>query len=805
MTTFKPLTFKLSSEQRGFLRTKLQQQDLTGQQTLAIPPRPQDQPVPLSYAQEWMWLLEHLASPNYNMPLTIRLTGPLDRYVLEQSLAEIVHRHSVLRTVVDVSNNVVLQSAPTQQGLQLQVVDLSKVSTAIQPTQAWQSIQQSTDIPFDLTQEPPVRMSLLRLHTTEHWLHITFHHITSDDQSFSIFLKELVALYTDFSKGQPSSLPALPIQYEDYAVWQRHQLTSAIWEQQLCYWRRQLQDSSAALDFPKPRNTQTVHDSAEQVDFSMSAELTNQVKAFSRQSQVTLFATLLTALRILLYRYTYQTDLRIGIPVSLRIHPTLKPLMGVFINTLAIRLTLTDALTSHELLTQVQQTIASAQEHQDIPFHKVMEALQTENSDFEPKLEVMFDFQNSSLGEVSTDTLTFTPLEHESSHPVTLLSLHIEEKANQIYGTFRFNPKDYDREIMQGMPSHFQSLLLGMIATPTIPITRLPILTAAEIHKQTIEWNHTPADFPTDKCLHQLFEAQVNHSPNAVAVLFKNEQLTYQDLNQQANQLAHHLQALGVMPEDLIGIFLEKSIEVMIAILGVLKAGGAYVPLDPDYPDERINFILSDAQVSILITQKKLKSKVQTFCQKIICLDEEKEHSKKYSILNSKSHATSKNLAYIIYTSGSTGQPKGVAVEHMSIVNFLEFRTTEIVNKQDLKAVILTSSICFDASIAQIFPPLLCGGKIIIIPYINQLLDWLEKEKITCLTIVPSVLEQLLKDANLPKCVKIIGFGGEAVSESFLKQIMQNKTIQKVFNLYGPTETTICACTNILYDRSSNR
>ena len=798
MKNFKPPTFKLSPKQRAFLKAKLQQNDLASQQIQSITPQVHGQPAPLSYAQEWMWLLEQMASPDYNNPLTLRLTGMLNVDVLEQALQEIVDRHAVLRTILDISDDGVKQIAHDHWPLELEHIDVSDVPAEVRQQKAWQLIEQDRRKPFSLTEEPPLRVALLRLQTTEHWLHVTWHHIASDDTSFSIFIRELSALYAAFSKGQSPSLKALSIQYEDYALWQRQRIVSDDWEQQLSYWRQHLQGSSAILDLPKTRNPEAISHSAAQVPFSLPVETTDQVKAFSRQSQVTLFTTLLTAFRILLYRYTNQTDLRIGVPVSLRTHSDLSPLLGVFINTLAIQLDLADLPNSQELLKRVQQTMALAQDHQEIPFHKLMEMLRSEDPHFGPGLPVIFDFQSVALPETVADTLTLTPLESESLHVSASLTLHIEEKANQICGAFRFNPQEIEREMVQRMVDHFQMILKGMMATPATPITHLPILTSTETHTLLTEWNQTQVEYPQDKCIHELFEEQVERTPDAIALIFQDQQLTYAELNTRANQLAYHLQKLGVNSETLVGICLDRSLDMVICLLAVLKAGGAYLPLDPDAPQRRLDFMVEDANTSVLITQEDYLDKLHHYPVQLLCLARDWPNFAQSPTHNLPSKVTTDQLAYVIYTSGSTGHPKGVMIEHRALLNYL-FAAVEALRLDSCKHFAMVQPLSVDACITSLFPPLLHSGTLHIIDRV-QSLDPVSLETYFALhppdylKIAPSHLATLLANSPhperlLPKQRLILG--GEASAMAWVQSLKTLAPHCQVFNHYGPTETTV--------------
>ncbi|MFK8185398.1 MAG: amino acid adenylation domain-containing protein [Phormidesmis sp.] len=822
MTDFQPPTFKLSSQQRDFLKQKLQQKKLGNQARQSIKPQgsqsqgsqSQQQPdaqatpqaTPLSYAQEWMWLLEQIASPDYNNPLTIRLEGTLNIEALARSLAEIVQRHSVLRTTLSVSDEGINQIAHPHWPLALKQIDLSHIPTEAQQQEAWKLIERGRCKPFNLIEEPPIRFTLLHLtntekatdKTTESWLHITWHHIASDDTSFSIFIRELSDLYEAFSQSQPSPLKTLPIQYEDYALWQRQSVVSNGWDKPLGFWRQHLKGGDNVLALPKARNIEAANETTAQVEFSLSGETTEQIKAFSRQHQVTLFTTLLSAFRILLYRYTHQTNLRIGVPVSLRTHAELQGLLGVFINTLAIQLDVSDFPSSQALLKRSQHIIATAQDNQDIPLHKLMGLLQSEDQNFDANIPVIFDFQSVSPLKTVTDTLTLTPLENKTYRVSAPLTLHIEDtpqahaQTSQIQGAFYFNPQKIDHDIVQSMAEHFHVVLQSMMAAPQTPITQLPLLSAAEKHLLLTEWNNTQTEYPHTQCIHQLFEAQVARSPEAIAIAFEGQQLTYQALNDRANQLAHHLQSIGVGPDVLVGICAEPSLEMMVGILAILKAGGAYVPLDPAYPSERLAHILTETSVPVLLTQQTLKTHLPAHSATVIPLDAYPFSSDSYSKQNLSTAVTPAHLAYVIYTSGSTGKPKGVMIQHQGLCN-LATATQKLLHLAEHKRCLQSFSLSFDGSVWSTFPTLISGATLYLIRKEQliageNLIEWLDNNRINVVTMPPALLSAL-PPHPLPHLTSIVA-GGEACSPRLVEQWSTNR---QFFNAYGPTETTVCA------------
>ena len=789
-------SLNLSPKQLALLKALKQKSGLQTNDLLPITRRKENQDIPVSFAQEWMWLLEQIASPAYNNSLTFKLSGKLEQTILEKSLNEIIKRHEILRTTFLFKKNLV-QVITSVSAFSLPTINLSNVPEADKQEYALELVRQKTHQPFNLAQDLPFRVVLLKLSETEHWLHWTLHHIVTDDTSFSIILKELASLYESFLENASSPLPVLPFQYGDYACWQQNQIEN--FEQQLTYWRKQLENLPFALNLPTDRQLSKVKSFAgRQHTFSVSPQLTKLLISFSQKAQVTLFSTLLTAFYVLLYRYTQQDDVIVAVPVSLRHRPEMQDLIGVFINTVLIRCQPRDEIYFQSLLQQVHKSVVDAREHQKLPYHKLIEVLrQNNNLDSSSLIQVAFDFQTSELPQRELSNLTISPIEIDRHITTTDLTLHIANSSDSLTGYFEYSTDLFDVSTIERMAIHFQTLLEGIAENPQQQISQLPLLSEAERHKLLIEWNDTATDYPQGKCIHQLFEEQVKRTPDAVAVVFEDEKLTYRQLNNRANKLANYLRSKGVGPEVLVGICVERSIEMVVGLLGIIKAGGAYVPLDPAYPQERLTYILEDSQVSILVTQKHIIEQIPKIVPRIVFLDN-KDILDNCNKNNIQVKVNAKNLAYIIYTSGSTGKPKGVAVEHKGVVNYLHFRNFEMFTEDELSVAFLTTSIGFDASVPQIFSPLSIGGKVIVLNNINQLSTWLCKEKVTCLSTVPSLLEQLIKNESLPSSLRVIALGGESVSPNLLQQLAQYENVEKVVNMYGPTEASISACTGII-------
>ncbi len=524
----------------------------------------------------------------------------------------------------------------------------------------------------------------------EHVLLVCMHHVVSDGWSMGVFVQELVVLYNAYSQGQPLPLAPLPIQYADFAIWQRQWLQGEVLESQLSYWQQQLKDAPALLSLPtdRPRPAvQTYHGTHQ--EFALSLELTSQLTKLSQEQGVTLFMTLLAAFDTLLYRYTGTEDILVGSPIANRDRSEIEGLIGFFVNTLVMRTNLVGNPSFSELLGRVREMAMEAYTHQDLPFEMLVEALQPERDlSHTPLFQIMFVLQNAPTSELELTGLTASLLPIKGTTSRFDLTLSMENTATGLVGWWEYNTDLFDASTIERMTGHFVTLLEGIIANAQQQISQFPLLTEVEQQQLLVEWNDTGVDYPLHKCIHQLFEEQVDRTPNAVAVEFQNQQLTYKQLNYRANQLAHYLHSLGVKPDVLVGMCVERSLEMVIGLLGILKAGGAYVPLDPEYPTERLSFILEDAQVTVLLTQQRLIDRLPQHHAKLVCLDTDAELISQCSPNNIISLRVRQfrldgnrqdsncltgvqpnNLVYIIYTSGSTGKPKGIAMSQLALCN----------------------------------------------------------------------------------------------------------------------------------------
>ena len=702
-------------------------------QTESIPVLPPEVPKVLSFAQQRLWFLDQFGSGiAYNMPIALNLSGPLNVSALQQSLQEIVQRHGSLRTTFTVNDGTPYQVIHSHVTIDLPLVDLRAYGPEEQAAEAQRLTAAEATRPFDLSRDPMLRARLLRLSSpttdtidTSHILLLTLHHIAADGWSMGVLVGELAALYEAFSQGQPSPLPDLPIQYADFAVWQRNYLQGEVLERQLDYWKQRLAGAPERLqlptDYPRPPQ-QSFRGDAVQIE--IKAELTNALRRLSLEQGATLYMTLLTAFQLFLSRYSGQSDVVVGSPIANRNRREIEPLIGFFVNTLVLRADLSEVAGQPpsflEVLAQVQETTQAAYDHQDLPFERLVEEIQPgRNLNYNPLFQVVFALQNAPMGDFELPGLTVTQTSSGIQTTRFDLELYLWEMEDRLQGNCVYCTDLFDKPTIQRMMGHFETLLAGIVANPEQSIAELPLLTEAERHQILVEWNDTATDYPKDKCIHQLFEEQVERTPEAVAVLFAGEDdvnqpdlimppatLTYRELNERANQLAHQLQSLGVGPETLVAHFMSRSDQMIIGVLAILKAGGAYIPLDVKWPQARLEQILSSTEASVIITEERQLATVQalqwnlTPLKHVICLNvktpapaperlngvsalrdasrDQKHlwtgwHLEKQPNHNPSTVLTAQNTAYIIFTSGSTGTPKGVVVRHQPVINLIEW------------------------------------------------------------------------------------------------------------------------------------
>jgi amino acid adenylation domain-containing protein len=758
---------------------------------------------PLSFGQERLWFLNQLepASPFYNICLAVRLLGGLNLEALHRSFNEVVRRHEILRTSFAVVGEQPLQVIAPSLTLPLTVIDLGEIPHSGPEAHALRLASEESRQPFDLTRGPLLRVTLLKLGDQEHILLLTVHHIIFDGWSIGNLFGELAAAYEAWCAGKPPRLPELAVQFADFARWQRDWLQGEVLKSHLAYWKQRLDGAASVLELPADHSrpaTQTYNGAKHTI--ALSSHLTEALKALCKQEGVTLFIALLAAFKTLIYRYTGQEDLLTGTLVANRVKSELEPLVGFFVNTLVIRTALWGNQTFRELLRQVHQSALGAYAHQSLPFERIVDELHPErDASRAPLLQTMFVLQNAPLPITKMADLSLVPLEIDNGTAKFDLLLSLRETEPGLVGALEYSTDLFEAATIARMAKHFETLLEAVVDNPNQPLSGLPLMTSQE-RQRLREWNETRAAYPGPECIHELFEQQVKRTPDAISVIFNGEQITYEELDRKANQLAHHLRALGVGAETLVGICTERSIKMVIGLLGILKAGGAYVPLDPAYPKERLAFVLEDASLPVLVTQTSLRDKLPEHRARAVYLDTEWDIIAQERMDNLASGVRESNLAYVIYTSGSTGRPKGVAIEHRSPVVLLHWAKDAFV-EEDWAGVLASTSICFDLSVFELFVPLSWGGKVILAENALHLPHLPAAEEVTLINTVPSAMTELLKADGVPASVRTVNLAGEALPGALVRRIYERDSIRQVFNLYGPSEDTTYS-TYTLVERS---
>jgi amino acid adenylation domain-containing protein len=800
----------LTPEKRSLLEQLLRKEE-GGRPTRSlprIPPRPPvapgDAPLvfPQSFAQQRLWFLEQFAPGTsvYNVPTALRWPGPLNVAALERALNEILRRHEVLRTTFSADpegQGTPVQVVVPSLDLPLTVADLTSVPAAAREAEAARVSVEEFARPFDLSRGPLLRALLLRLDDADHVLALTLHHIVTDGWSMGVLLRELGALYAAFAAGRPSPLPDLEIQYADFACWQRRWLQGELLESHLAYWRSHLEGAPAVLELPtdRPRPPVVSFRGATQA-LLLPPELTRGLEDLSRCHGVTLFMTLLAAFSVLLHRYSGQDDVVVGTPIAGRTRAEVEPLIGFFVNTLVLRTSCAANPRFEELLGRVRETTLGAYAHQDLPFEKLVEELQPERAlSYNPLFQVMLVLQNtpqagSQDGAAASEASPLVPTGLGTSKFDLTLALARSEEG--LAGIFEYSTDLFDAETISTLATHFRTLVESVVADPATRLWDLELLSAEERHRLVVDWNRTACDLPATGGVQQMFEARAAATPSAPALAFGEQVLTYDELNRRANRLAHRLRGLGVAPETRVGIFLPRSVEMIVAVLGVLKAGGAYVPLDPAYPLERLRFMAADAGVSVLLAETGSPPLVSG--QPTVLVTGPGAGGDLAAETNPEVVVLPDNLAYVLYTSGSTGRPKGVMVTHRGLPN-LAWALAETFSVGAGDRVLQVASLSFDASVFEIVMAFDAGATLELAaadallpgPGLSRLLA---DRRINVVTLRPSALAVLVP-GDLPD-LRTLVVAGERLPGDLAATWSRTHS---VYNAYGPTETTIWSTT----------
>ncbi|POZ49834.1 non-ribosomal peptide synthetase [Methylovulum psychrotolerans] len=754
---------------------------------------------PASFAQQRLWFLDRLIGPSglYNIAWAIRLDGVLDVPALQHSLDALVDRHEALRTGFIGQGSEAVQVISPPMPLVCTLAELPDMETD-RDGAARLILETAANQPFDLTKAPLIRTLLLKLSAQTHILLVTVHHSVFDGWSLAIFKHELAALYSAFSLGVAADLPDLPIQYADYAVWQREWLRGGVLTRQLDYWRGQL-SGAATLVLPtdRPRPPQLSYRGT-QAAIRLPAALSQDLKALAQQHNATLFMVLLAALQVLLHRYSGQDDIVVGTAIAGRTRQETEHLLGFFANTLALRADLSGNPSFCQLLGQVRKVCLEAYNHQELPFEKLVADMQLpRDRSRNPLFQVMLVLEPPS-GEQggAWAGLSVAPVAVAQDSAKFDLTLLWTEQPDGLSGVIEYSTDLFDAATVERMVGHLQTLLAGIVGQPDCTIGELPLLTAAERQQLLVGWNATQTDYPKDRCIHHLFETQAASTPQAIAVVFGREQLSYQVLNAKANQLAHYLISLHVAPEQAVGICLARSPAMIIAVLAILKAGACYVPLDPLYPKARLELMLTDAQVPVLITQGEYVADLADTQALIVDIAQLEALLSSFSTHNPAVLSQPEHSAYILYTSGSTGRPKGVAMPHRALVNLLNWQTDGLQQRPE-RRVLQFTSLNFDVSFQEIFSALSTGGGLVLITEAQRkdprlLLAAIVSHKVTDLYLPFIALQQLahthasvLIDSHL---VVIITAGEKLHATPAIKQFIKNLGGCRLVNQYGPTE-----------------
>ncbi|QRK05610.1 non-ribosomal peptide synthase/polyketide synthase [Archangium violaceum] len=759
-------------------------------------PIPREGELPLSFAQQRLWFMDRLSpdSPLYNIYMALRLDGALDVTVLEHCFTELVRRHESLRTTFRQGRDGAVQVIAPPTALPLTTVDLRAVPERTREEELRMLMAEEALRPFDLTRGPLLRVTLLRLGEAEHVLVLVMHHIVSDGWSMGVLVRELRALYEAFLAGKKSPLEALPIQYADYAKWQREWLPGAVLSSQLAWWRGQLEGAPPALELPtdRPRPAVKTYRGAVQ-RVHLPLKLAEGLRKLSQREGVTLFMTLLAGFHALLHRYSGQDDICVGSPTAGRDCRQVEGLIGFFVNMLVMRARVRGEAPFRELLRQVKETALGAYAHQEVPFEKLVEELKpARDTRRTPLFQVLFVLQNAPLEDLTLPGLKLQPLSVEGHTAKYELTLSLRETDTGLEGGVEFNTDLFDAETVARMMGHYARLLEGAVARPEQPVAALPLLTDEEQRRLLVEWNQTRTEYPRQASIHTLFEEQVMFRPEAVAAEYEARRLTYAELNRRANQVARTLRRLGVGEGTRVGLCSGRSLELVVAMLGILKAGGAYVPLDPSYPQDRLAFMLEDTAVPVVLVQPELASKLPPTKAKVVELSEETFAHERGE--NLEEPVGPESLAYVMYTSGSTGRPKGVCIPHRGVVRLVRDTLALQVTAEDRFTQMSNTS--FDASNLELWGALLNGATVVGVPKEvalspKALTSFLREKQVSVVVLTTALFNQVAAECpDAFRTVKHVLFGGEAADPKWVGEVLRWSGGVKLLNLYGPTENT---------------
>ncbi|NEO72881.1 amino acid adenylation domain-containing protein, partial [Moorena sp. SIO3H5] len=763
---------------------------------------------PLSYGQKGLWFLWQLSpqSYSYNASFAIRIYSQVDIKIWKQVFKTLQQRHPILKSTFPKVGEEPIQWIHQNQELDSLQIDASNWNE----DELHQKVLSAHRHPFNLETEPVMRVRWFTCSEQDHIMLVTIHHIAWDGWSANLIIKELPQLYQAILTGVEASLPPLNNSYQDYVRWQKELVEGQEGEQLWNYWQQKLGGELPVLNLPTDRPRPPIQtDNGGSYPFKLSEKLTEQLKELAQTEGATLYMTLLAAFQVLLYRYTDQEDVLVGSPTYGRTKAEFTSIVGYFVDSVVMRADLSGNLSFRDFLSQVRQTVLGAIAHQDYPFALLVEKLQVERDSSRAPLfqayfvlqkflesqdlqKVLFSSKKTLMNWGGLEVEPFVLDQYENQYD---LFLEMLEEDSSLVGLLKYNSDLFDEQTIARMASHFQTLLEGIVNDPQQRVTALSLMTEIEREQILVEWNNTKTDYPTDKCIHQLFEEQVENKTSAVAVVFEQQKLTYSQLNSKANQLAHYLQKLGVVPETLVGICVERSVEMVVGLLAILKAGGAYVPLDPNYPTSRLNYMVEDAQLSIILTQEKWQHHLPSTATQVICLDRELPNTA--SSENLTVSITSEHQAYMMYTSGSTGLPKGVNIRHQGVVRLV--KNTNYIKLTEEDIFLQLAAISFDAATLEIWGSLVNGGTLVVMPphqpSLAEIGAAIRENQVTTLWLTAGLFQLMVEEQleNL-KSLKQLLAGGDVLSVTHVQKVVEKLPGCQLINGYGPTENTTFTC-----------
>jgi amino acid adenylation domain-containing protein len=784
---------KLSASKQALL-ARMRQSAWRNENTI---PRRTQPDAPLSFAQQRLWFLDQFypRSCAYNVPRVFRLTGQLDVSALQQALNSIVERHEILRTTFKLVNEEPVQVVGASGAVSVQLVDMTSVPVAEREAKAQQMVETEVVRPFDLSSDLMLRATVLRLKAEEHILVLMTHHIASDGWSKGVMFRELAAFYNAALTKRPENLAELPIQYADFAAWQQRWVKDAVLQNQVAYWKHQLAGAPALLELPTDYPRPAVQGFAGTTECCFfPGELLQNLKTLSQREGVTVFMTLLASFQLLLARYAGQEDVVVGTPTAGRTRPEVEALIGDFVNMLALRTDLSGDPSFRELLRRVKEIALQAYDNQDVPFESLVEQLEHgRDMSRAPIFQTIFILETAPPPPPAMAGLNVRISDFDTPTAKNDVILILADDPGGLKVKLEYRTDLFTKATIDRFLRHFQTLLEAIVANPAQPISRLAIMPQEERQQVLTAWNQTASTERLDRCLHQLFEDQCVRTPDAIAVEFQGQKLSYRQLNVRANQLAHHLRKLGVTPDSRVGICIHRSPEMMVGLLGIMKAGGAYLPLDPTYPRERLEFMLQDGGAGVLVTQESLLASLSSREARVVCIDRDWANISQEGAENPNLEISPANLSYVIFTSGSTGRPKGVQLEHRNVVNFINsVRRLFALGKQD--TYLGVASMSFDASVLDFYLPLSVGARLLMVDAETTrdgraLADAMSRGGATAMHATPSSWRSLI-DEGWPGDAKLKAFsGGEALSWDLTKELLPR--CAGLWNLYGPTETAV--------------